>query len=60
MIDIFRRKTQLEKLTAQYTALMKQSYKKALIDKEESKFFHEKAMKIRVQIQQLSYSFSEN
>ena len=60
MIDIFRRKTQLEKLTAQYTTLMKQSYEKALIDKEESKSFHEKAMKIREQIQQLSYSFPEN
>ena len=54
------RKTQIEKLTDQYTSLMKRSYEKALVNTEESKIFHEKAMIVRDQIQQLNYSFAEN
>lgn len=57
--DIFKRKTRLEKLTAQYTALMKRSYEKALNNNEESKKLKQKAMKIREEIKELNFSFAD-
>jgi hypothetical protein len=59
MRDLFRRRTRLERLTQQYTRLMKRSYEKALHDREESIRLKERAYRIYEEIKELNYSLAD-
>ncbi len=53
-MDIFRKKSRLERLKDRYRALMKKSFKKSLKNPEESEAVHREADKIYEEIKYLS------
>ncbi len=54
MINLFRKKTKVERLQERYTYLMKKSYDIALSDPEKSEKVHSQANKLFEEIQYLS------
>ena len=54
MFKIFENKTREELLCAKFSRLMERSYKIALVDKEQSDRLHERACKIKMELQRMN------
>lgn len=58
MLNLFRKKSRLEKLEERYTCLMRKSFKTALRDTEKSEELHRQADEILNEIHNLSLQYS--